>query len=84
MRREREEERCRGEGRKGGLKESRRGGAERRIGEEEGWRRGREEERRRGVEEEGEVGWRELGEERRGGEERSKGPKGMGKVRRRG
>ena len=31
------------------------------------------EERKRGVEEEGEVRWRELGEERRGGEKRSKG-----------
>ena len=68
MRREREEERCRGEGRKGGLKESRRGGAERRIGEEEGWRRGREEERSRG----GGGGWVERirgGEEGRRGKE---------------
>ena len=42
MRKGREKERCRGERRKGGLDESR-GGAERRIGEEEGWTRGREE-----------------------------------------
>ena len=35
-----------GERRKGGLEESR-GGAERRIGEEEGWSRGREEEKSR-------------------------------------
>ena len=42
------------------------------------WRRGAErrrvggeEKRRRGVEDEGEVRWRELGEERRGGEKRS-------------
>ena len=44
-------------------------GAERRIGEEEGWTRGREEERIRGG---GEV-WRRAKEERRGGEKRRRG-----------
>ena len=57
-----------------------RGGAERRMREEEGWTRGREEEKSRGVEEERRFG----GEERREGDEGRRGGEVERNVRKRG